>query len=79
VLRVHVLWFGWRPGGSGEGSWLPASGRTVTFWEKRHGAWNPVSGTVRIDASGNARLRVSESWAHYFRVQVAETQRTGGI
>jgi hypothetical protein len=78
VLRVHVLWFGWPAGGSGGGSWLPAGGRTITFWEKRHGAWRPVSGAVRTDASGNARLRVPESWEHYFRVQVAETQRLWG-
>ena len=73
-----MLWFGWPPGGSGGGSWLPAGGRAVTFWEKRHGAWSPVSGIVRTDASGQARLRVPESWAHYFRVQVAQTQRLWG-
>jgi hypothetical protein len=78
VLRVKVLWFGWPPGGSGGGSWLPAGGREVTFFEKRHGAWSPVSGIVRTNASGTARLRVPEAWAHYFRVQVAETQRLWG-
>lgn len=78
VLSVHVLWFGWLRGASGGGSWLPAGGRMVTFWEKRHGAWSPVSGSMPTDARGDARLRVPESWTHYFRVQVAETQRLWG-